>query len=236
MCSMTWHRHPGGYEVFFNRDEKKTRQRATPPALQVLNGVRFLAPQDGDAGGTWLLANEHGVTLALLNLWGAALEPRPARPSRGRLLSDLLPDARDAEEAMNRVQSHALAAYPGFTLAAFDLSQTGAPLGLRWDGQRVHSLPLQMPVCSSSFDPEVVESFRARHYQQSMPQTLEDLWHWHSHEEQPTACTVRMNRPDAQTWSISHVQVGPGMVRWRYREEMPDFAAAPAEHYLDLSR
>lgn len=108
--------------MFFNRDEKKTRQRATPPALQVLNGVRFLSPRDGDAGGTWLLANEHGVTLALLNLWGAAFEPRPARPSRGRLLSDLLPDARDAEEAMNRVQSRALADYPGFTLATFDVT------------------------------------------------------------------------------------------------------------------
>ena len=222
--------------MFFNRDEKKTRQRATPPALQVLNGVRFLAPRDGDAGGTWLLANEHGVTLALLNLWGAEVKHRLTRSSRGRLLSDLLPDARGAEEAMNRVQTYALADYPGFTLAAFDLAQTGAPLALRWDGQRMSSVSLQMPVCSSSFDPEAVESFRAFHFQRIMPQTLEDLWRWHSHEEQPSAFTVRMNRPDAQTWSISHVQVGPGRVRWRYREELPNFASTPVEHYLELNR
>lgn len=236
MCSMTWHRHPGGYEVFFNRDEKKTRQRATPPALQVLNGVRFLAPRDGDAGGTWLLANEHGVTLALLNLWGERGLHHSQRPSRGHLLSELLPDVREAQEAMSRMRSQSLLAYPGFTLAAFDLTQQDAPLVARWDGQQWLDLPPLMPLCSSSFDTEAVLSSRTQNYQHHRPQSSEDLWRWHSHDEQPSAFTVRMNRPDAQTWSISHVQVGPGRVRWRYREELPNFASTPVEHYLELSR
>ena len=232
---MTWHRHPGSYEVFFNRDEKKTRQRATPPALQWHNGVRFLAPRDGDAGGTWLLANEHGVTLALLNLWGEKVLTHSSRPSRGLLLSEQLPDVREAHEAMDRMRSHSLLAYPGFTLAAFDLTQQDAPLVARWDGRQWLDLPPLMPLCSSSFDMEAVLSSRAQNYQHHRPETPEELWRWHTQEEQPSAYTVRMNRPDAQTWSISHVQVGPGTVHWRYREEMPDLASAPMEHNLQLN-
>lgn len=232
---MTWHRHPEGYEVFFNRDEKKTRQRALPPAVQVRSGVRFLAPRDGDAGGTWLLVNEHGVTLALLNLWGEKDLPTSPRPSRGHLLSELLPDVREAQEAMSRMRSHSLLAYPGFTLAAFDLTQQDAPLAARWDGRQWLDLPPLMPLCSSSFDTEAVLSSRAQSYQHHRPQSPEELWRWHTQEDQLSAYTVRMNRPDAQTWSISHVQVGPDGVRWHYREEMPDLASAPVEHNLQLN-
>jgi hypothetical protein len=149
-------------------------------------------------------------------------------------LSELLPDVREAQEAMNRLRSHSLLAYPGFTLAAFDLTQQDAPLVARWDGQRWQDSAARMPLCSSSFDTEAVLSSRTLSYQRQRPQTPQELWRWHTQEEQPSAYTVRMNRPDAQTWSISHVQIRPGGVHWRYRDEMPDLASAPVEHNLQL--
>ncbi len=67
MCTATWIRARGGYEVFFNRDELATRKPALPPTLREREGVRFLAPVDGDAGGTWIGVNERGIAVGLAN-------------------------------------------------------------------------------------------------------------------------------------------------------------------------
>lgn len=69
MCTLTWWRGAAGegYEVFFNRDELKTRPPAKPPAAGERGGVRFLSPVDTQAGGTWIWANQFGVVMALLN-------------------------------------------------------------------------------------------------------------------------------------------------------------------------
>ena len=70
MCTLTWWRgEEGEFEVFFNRDEKKTRSRAELPLKREENGMQFLSPRDPDGGGTWMLVNEHGVVLCLLNRW-----------------------------------------------------------------------------------------------------------------------------------------------------------------------
>lgn len=87
MCTLTWSRpKEGGFEVWFNRDEKKTRPIADPLALRELNGVTFLSPRDPQGGGTWMLANEFGLAVCLLNQW--ELDTRPTsgrRKSRGHL-------------------------------------------------------------------------------------------------------------------------------------------------------
>ncbi len=58
MCTLTWRREgKETFEVFFNRDEKKTRSMAEPPReFTNPDGLRFLSPVDPDAGGTWMLA------------------------------------------------------------------------------------------------------------------------------------------------------------------------------------
>ena len=88
MCTLTW-RDQDGLEVFFNRDELKTRSRAEPPRTHVSpNGTRFLAPIDPDAGGTWMLANEHGVVICLLNRWHEE-EGQSFQKSRGLIVTEL---------------------------------------------------------------------------------------------------------------------------------------------------
>ena len=55
MCTLTWWRDGSGsgtYEVFFNRDEKKTRSVAEPPKIISDYGLEFVAPIDPDGGGT----------------------------------------------------------------------------------------------------------------------------------------------------------------------------------------
>ena len=96
MCTLTWLRSGEGYELFFNRDEARTRLPALPPRVQRRDGVEFLSPLDADAGGTWLGVNAYGLTVGLLN--GRADAPAPAAPrSRGLLVLDLLDAARSAD-------------------------------------------------------------------------------------------------------------------------------------------
>ena len=233
---MTWFRHSEAYEIFFNRDEKKTRQKATPPLLQELQGVRFLAPRDEEAGGSWMLANEHGVALTLLNLWGVGELNTTQKRSRGRMLTDELADVATAQEALTRLHDMDLRPYPGFTLAAFDLQQTSAPLMAQWDGAKLLPIVAQMPLCSSGFSPREVLTSRQNLFDAAPHATPHELWLWHTQEPQPTAYTVRMNRPDAQTWSISHVSISSQNIQWRYLEESLNLALPPTEHTASMAR
>ncbi|OYW78181.1 MAG: hypothetical protein B7Z37_00650 [Verrucomicrobia bacterium 12-59-8] len=230
MCSLTWHHRQNGYEVFFNRDEKKTRGRATPPAPGGKDGVRHLCPRDADAGGTWLLANEHGVTLALLNFWGDSNPDAKPPRSRGLLLCDLLAAQSSASAVVKLLHDTSLEGYGSFTLAVFDLGGDQSPLVVRWNRGTLVSLQPTMPLCSSSFFPEVVLDYRQRSFKALRDQEPATLWNWHRREESPTACTVRMNRPDAQTWSSSRVSVTRDSILWHYVEEMPGLSAPSEEH------
>ena len=78
MCTVSWRfeltaEQPAPrFELFFNRDESRRRGPAHPPQImEPVGESKLLAPIDSDAGGTWLAANEHGLVLALLNLYQA---------------------------------------------------------------------------------------------------------------------------------------------------------------------
>ena len=57
------------YHLFFNCDELRTRGPALPPRMHEARGLRFLAPIDTDAGGSWLGVNELGLSIGLVNYY-----------------------------------------------------------------------------------------------------------------------------------------------------------------------
>ena len=63
MCTVTWIRVAGGYELFCNRDERLERGPELPPSVLERAGVHLVAPRDSDFGGTWIAVNEHGIAL-----------------------------------------------------------------------------------------------------------------------------------------------------------------------------
>lgn len=72
MCTVTWLADPaGGYALWFNRDERRTRPPGLPPAAAAAGDMPYLAPIDAEAGGTWLAVNAAGVTVGLLNHYAA---------------------------------------------------------------------------------------------------------------------------------------------------------------------
>jgi hypothetical protein len=181
MCTVSWIYQDQGYHLFCNRDEKHTRRPALKPQLLSRGGMRFMAPIDGDFGGTWIAVNELGLSLALLNRGPAS----PAQLSRGLLIMNLIaaPTLPDLTERF----------------AASDLSN-------------VADADSQMPLVSSSVDPEACEAQRRATLESIRAKSPElrpgALLAFHrSHWPAPSAHSVCMHRDDAQTVSFTWVTV-----------------------------
>lgn len=243
MCTLSWVHEGNGYQVLFNRDEKRTRRTACGPRLHTSSGVRYLAPVDGDFGGTWLAANEFGISLGLLNganLGGrAAADSRPAFRSRGHLVGDLI-SAESTGEVCERVQRLDLEAYAPFTLAAFE---PGVPCAIvEWNGQNVAVVPHGdpfLPLLSSSFNTEEVRRRRREEFQRTFRNKgrldVDALWAFHSsHGAQPSAYSPCMHRPDAETVSFSWLTVDAERARLFYSPGSPCRWSPGEELSLDL--
>ncbi|MEM7384793.1 MAG: NRDE family protein [Verrucomicrobiota bacterium] len=244
MCTMTWWRGENTYEVFFNRDEQKKRRPALPPTRQRAKGVSFLAPTDTVGGGTWIFCNEWGVTMALLNLYEKEEPSGPKKGqrfvSRGRLLSSLV-DVKSASEVAPRLDDFAAASFQPFTLVAVDPGQTNSTLLWRYQNQRFEGPVLDppLPLSSSSADTANVLESRRQCFallEQQEGQCPEMMEQFHHHDNgEPSSMTVRMNRPDAQTLSISRIRVEPGQAEFLYQDQPPDLEGEhPPEKSVSL--
>jgi uncharacterized protein with NRDE domain len=228
MCTVSWAATAEGYELLCNRDERRTRKAAHAPTVRTSRGVRFLAPTDTEAGGTWIAANEYGLTLCLLNRYSegesqAAGEFR----SRGLLLPDLM-SLRDPAEVMRAVAGGGLSQFRPFTLLA--LAPGATPAAACWTGHRLlfsddgdDSL---MPLTSSSFNTAEVVRARRELFQRmaadSSNRPTEVLTRFHqSHEPELGPFSVCMHRPDASTVSFSRVKVNNGSVEFYYQPGPP---------------
>ncbi len=224
---MTWILRDDGYEVFFNRDEQRAREPALPPSIGEREGSRFVAPRDGNFGGSWLAVNEHGLTVALQNYYGAGTGPAPSPPvSRGLLVIGMM-DCRGADEVMSRLAGTGMGGYRPFHLVVFDLSKP--PVGATWDGVELTpslSSPPRLPVSTSSYDTESVLRNRRELFGRMQGERGEPAAEWlieyhRSHIPSRSACSVCMHRDDAKTVSFSHVLVDAGGAEFRYYPTSP---------------
>lgn len=217
-----------GYTVLFNRDELRSRGPELPPREELTpSGVRYLSPVDSDAGGTWITANERGVTVALLNGYIISRGPdREAWTSRGALVRSLADLAR-AGDLAERVSAASLAQYRPSVLVAMGLGEH--PVLARWDGLELtvdRRADLLLPITSSSFEQDAVQRFRAELYAKEVgdapprPEAL-DAFHAWTEPAGPTATSPSMARPDAATRSHCRIAVSPAAVRFDYTDAAP---------------
>lgn len=227
MCTVSWLHDEGGYELFFNRDERTSRRPAIPPSVRERGGVRFVAPADGDFGGTWVAANEHGLTVALLNLYGVGpVEPPRDARSRGRLVLDLA-GARSRAEVCGRLVATGLGPYEPFTLLA--LAPGEPALVVTWNGvSRSISCDAEsrMPLVSSGVDLAEVVRSRARVLAELARRagrvTRDVLVDFHrSHLPERGSRSACMHRDDASTVSFTHVRVSRDAVELSYVDASP---------------
>ncbi len=239
MCTLSWRLTADGYEVFFSRDELRTRPVAEPPALREEQQRSFLAPRDPQGAGTWIAVNELGITYCLLNGYqvGDRAEALTHARSRGHLVwtvATLYPtlDSSGVESWLQRELGREL--YRSFQLLAF---QPGAP-PRAWSYLRssLKTEDLQSPVVSSSVDPEGARTTREALYAAlSRPISSSSLHHFHrSHDGEPSARTPCMHREDARTVSLTRVLVDAATASMSYTPGPP--CRTPFGQPLMLSR
>lgn len=221
MCTASWVREDGGFQLFFNRDEKRTRLPAEAPRVNLQDGVQTIAPTDGDDGGSWISVNGRGVALCLLNGSHGVGGTR----SRGLLVSDLA-GARTADEAMEKLAAVGLERYAAFTIAV--LEPGGRTSIAEWSGAALNPIAggdARAPLASSSFDAPGVRVKRREEYVRIVGGASGDaarLLQFHeSHACGADAYSPCMHRVDAETVSFSWVKVSPREVSFFYTPAAP---------------
>ena len=234
MCTVTWVRRPDGYDLLCNRDERITRLPATGPEVRELRGLRYIAPSDGDFGGTWISVNELGVALCLLNAYNEdeGPEPQDGWTSRGLLLSDLA-DADDAQDARRRILDRDLSKFRPFVLVIS--APLRSPTQVRWTGRSLEiDGAVRPPIVSSGGDEKAAREAR-RGQLDALLRTarrpnLALLEGFHrSHEPERGPLSVCVHSSEASTVSLSVVSVRDAMIAFRYEPGAPCERSAPEE-------
>ena len=223
MCTVSWFHTQDGYELFFNRDELRTRKRALPPRpLAGPSGIAMLAPTDADAGGTWIAANTTGLTVALLNRYQDSADPTTAdsRRSRGLLVRDLA-DASNARQINKRLRSDRIEIYAPFTLLVVTPEDPGTMIF--WNGRQLSEpCPATAPLASSGHDAvEVPASRRKLWAGLSKIDRVACLSFHRSHAPRPGAESPCMHRPEAHSVSLTHVVVDEQRISMAYADGPP---------------
>lgn len=228
MCTLSWIRGVTGYSVFMNRDEQPTRAPGLPPMLHE-GQVRWIAPIDGQSHGTWIGANDRGVTLAILNRWHESpMRAEGEWISRGLLVTSLLGETtKDIVE--RRLRAEPLALYQPFTLVAFEIGR-GARL-FAWNGTELtltQVVETGLVLTSSGFDQEKATRDRGdlfRRWREFLPSqppqpsepTPESFERVHaSHIPEKGPLSICMHRPEAGTVSFTRVDVGQETIEVTY--------------------
>lgn len=233
MCTVAFVPLPGGgYLLGHNRDERTARGRGAVPTEGVSSGLRFLAPRDPDAGGTWIVANEAGLTVCVLNALETDGRLLPESPrSRGLLVAEAA-GCRGLEEVRRRVERAALAATRAFRLVA---AEDGAGLlSCVWDGatlawERAASATLYVSSTLGAFGAPAArraawEALRERAGDPDEPALAAWLA---GHEPERGPASVCMHREDGGTVSRTVVRVDRSHVAMTYTDGPPCAPFAP---------
>ena len=210
MCTTSWFTHSDGYELFFNRDERLSRQRAQLPSQHQGEGVQYLAPIDTDAGGTWIATNHYGITVCLLNHYQfQQIKTYKNWTSRGNIVRDfaVLPSLKIAEKYFESLD---LDDYRAFRM--FMIQADGHNCLFVWDGRTARiEQSVATPKSSSSVDAQQVKALRKGLFaelQLAESTNRQAFIDFHaSHIPSHSKNSVCMHREDAKTVSFTHVVV-----------------------------
>ncbi len=224
--------------VAANRDEFFARPAAAPARfVPGVGKLAFVAPQDLEAGGTWMGLNAKGVFVGLTNR-PVPVRDRTAR-SRGLLVVDALgqPSAAGAAEEVERACAER---HSPFNLLAADGRETWFA---RLSGDRLETRPLQPGihvVCNRDADDpssnkvrRLEETLRLLDLEAGLETLLTGLGRVLGAHADPSNSLENpcVHGSEYGTRSSTVLAVGPARQAWRYA------AGAPCEtKYEDFSR
>ncbi|MBA6251365.1 MULTISPECIES: NRDE family protein [unclassified Colwellia] len=212
MCTLTYLLNDNGYELFFNRDEQRSRLLATPPKYYPINGAIY--PVDPVGAGTWIAVSKKGLSLALLNNYQAPTNNHDNVISRGQLILSLL---QNQTSVIKQLETMDLKVFQPFQLCIFpeDLSIQKPKIHcVKWNGKQLIEVSVDgkadLPITSSSLDFIDVSQMRKYRFEQSVNgnESLSNQHKdFHFSTEKDGKYAVNMQREDARTVSISHLSI-----------------------------
>lgn len=226
MCSVSWCLDTSGYQLFFNRDEQKTRAPALVPQSFFQQQTHVLMPIDPVGNGSWISLNEHGVSLCLLNNYQGQ-KPEGPLISRGQLLKSL-----SSESSIANVEAQfsqlALDRFAPFILLAFERSNNQVR-AFEWDGKHANVSYVTSPQFSSAVTLEKASAYRQSTYDKAPIKNTDAYLAFHSnhHPEQPHL-SVCMHREDAETVSFTRIHVSGDRMEMSYVPGSPCTHLSPA--------
>jgi uncharacterized protein with NRDE domain len=231
MCTVTLtSRTGGGYLLGGNRDEQKNRERGLPPGISVSKGVRYLAPVDAKAGGTWIAINEAGISLAILNRYsGNKFQPDlPSEPpSRGMIISGLI-HYKDMDSIKKELISGFDATqYRPFALIA--VSPSGESIRWDWNGEDFKVSNSKFPPSiwvSSGYNQALVTKVREELFDELLSErdliNVDSIKQIHSSEKpEPGPLAISMEFMHVQTVSSTIVEYAKEGIRMHYTGILP---------------
>lgn len=224
MCTASWLHGEKSFELFFNRDEARTRGIARPPEILQKEGVAFIAPRDADFGGTWLAVNEFGLVLCLLNNYQSAAslfkDYFGSFVSRGEIIPGLI-HAADMTMCRRLAETIDCKKYRPFVLGAFggDTAFT-----LAWDGKAATFAAPVLPLISSAFNYSAAKNNRGGLFRNAAPLTADKMLALHrSHLPEKGELSICMHSPsrvsdraEAHTVSLTRVSVDRNSASMEY--------------------
>lgn len=224
MCTLTWLINEQGYEVFFNRDEQRSRKRAIPPSYD--KTTDSIMPIDTQGNGTWIAANRSGVTLCLLNNYQAEANIEKNNfISRGSLIP-LLFKNKYHEQILQQLQEINLQQYMPFWFCIFPetLNKSNKTIYIyQWDGKTLTKEDAAQPMISSAISLLEVKQERINLFKKMVKFNTNSKQHlaYHcSHQPEKGKLSVCMHRNDAHTQSLSHITISND-ITFRYHDAAP---------------
>ncbi len=224
--------------VAMNRDEQLSRPAALQPRQRKCSVGRALMPIDPVSGGTWVAANDRGLSLAVLNVnpRGQCGLSTDTGQSRGRIIPNCLSSAGTLSEALAWGAATDFTDYAPFRLVLTDRT---AVASLRWNGRRLrirkpfsHRRPVMFT--SSGLGDRLVDRPRRALFEQMFKAapsgeliSLQDSFHRHHWPNHPEL-SVCMTRSDAATVNHTIVELWPEAASLSFWPTAPSGATVPA--------
>lgn len=222
---------PGNYFLGGNRDEQKSRKKGLPPSIKTANGVTYLAPEDTTAGGTWIAANEFGLSLAILNRYhdNFANQKLPVNPtSRGLIIPSLI-HSTDLKQVEAQISYHLNPnQYRPFSLLAIGIKNIKA-LRWDWDGRNFFISKPQKPpkiwVSSGMYQQEVEKSREKvfeKHLTNNPKMSVSEMKALHSSTHpKPGHLSISMELEHVQTVSCTIIEAAENDILMHYHDGLP---------------
>jgi Transport and Golgi organisation 2 len=240
MCTLSLVPKADGFLLGMNRDEQRTRTAALPPALHRSGDHSALYPFE-PAGGTWIGINEAGLCVALINWYSRPQYQGDPAFSRGAIIPRLLafPSLDDMERSLFSLPLERLNPFRLFVIGR----NSGAVREYRSEGSGTERVDHPLTTAhwfSSGYDEASAITTRSvvclKAAEEPDAGTLPWLERLHSsHEPEEGAASICMHRDDAETVSMTILEVSGESAAMRYHAFPPCRSLGVKPHHSRLT-